>query len=82
MNIARSKGRRGRASASKRRLQSPSPLVATVSECAAELGVSESTIVRMINAGTLRRLKGVRRLLVPRADLAEVFERREHGAAS
>ena len=68
--------------ATRRHLPVPSSLVATVSECASELGVSESTIVRMIQNGTLRRLKGVRRLLVPRADLAEVFERREHGAAS
>jgi excisionase family DNA binding protein len=76
----RSKGRRGRASSSQRRLQSLSPLVATVSEAAAALGVSEPTIVRMIRRGDLRRLKGVRRLLIPRADLAEVFERREPGA--
>ncbi len=82
MKSPRSKGRRGPASVTQRRLQSPSPLVATVAECAAELGVSESTIVRMINSGALRKLKGVRRLLVPREDLATVFERREHGAAS
>jgi len=68
---------RKRKPAVRRHLPAPSPLVATVTEAAALLGVSEPTIVRMIRRGDLRRIKNVRRLLVPRADLAEVFERRD-----
>ena len=74
MKATRSKGRRGRASASKRRLSSPAPdLVLTVAEAAVLLRVSETTIVRAIHTGKLPSFTLARRLLIPRDALAGAF---------
>lgn len=53
----------------KNRLPSPSNQVLTVGEAAAILRISISSVVRMTTDGRLRRVPGIRRLLVTRASL-------------
>jgi excisionase family DNA binding protein len=77
---ARPKGRRGGASSTKRRLQSPSPEVVTADEAAVMLRVSRSTIIRALRQGLLPSFKLARRHLIPRDVLIARAFRLEPGA--
>jgi excisionase family DNA binding protein len=46
----------------------------TVTQAATRLGISESTVVRRVKAGTFPTLQGVGRTLIPAAFIAEMLE--------
>jgi excisionase family DNA binding protein len=46
-------------------LPSPSSDVATVHQAAARLGISKNSVIKLLRDGRLRRLAGLRKILIP-----------------
>lgn len=50
----------------------PARLAYNLTECAAQLGISESSVRRLIQRGRLRRVQGFRHILVPASELQKL----------
>jgi excisionase family DNA binding protein len=56
----------------------PSPdaaLVATPYQAAPMLGMSVSSVIKLVRRGELRRLRGIRRILIPKSSIHEYLIR-------